>query len=257
MSGELIFPEFRYCTQPERSKKGKITSAEPIKPTVIHDLESFFWVLVWLGVTRGGPATTRECLTDRPNRPEIPPEVENILSSYFEGDSKNMAKLKRQAIHNWKPAPWSNEFLGDVRCALSDWLLSLDSLIRNFYEVLVQAYMSRIAKPDTYDESLHADVLRCFDKALANLKTGEFSDEEAAEFEAQFQKEITRREKDMGKLKTALSNVQGGEWDSPRTRKTLSGGREELPTKESDLRAPPIPQSPSPEEGRRKRQKPN
>lgn len=69
--------------------------------SVIHDLEGFFWVLLWVCISRSGPATCRKQLND----PDPSSMFYREWSSLFEGDSVVMKMLtmtkSRTAFVTW------------------------------------------------------------------------------------------------------------------------------------------------------------
>lgn len=218
-------------------------------PRAIHDLESFLWVLIWLGITRGAPASSRSGLNSDPQKAAIPVPLQRFLKQFFEGDLVAMATNKRKAFGSSMVTHQEhNEFLGETTAALSSWLSCLAPLIRSFYNVLAEAYKRREFENDDFNYGpLYTDVLKCFSSALEGLPQNELGAEERA----LVQKEMERRKKARGIWRLAQGGV--GDWeDTPKTQKTLSQGQEELPTELTELRAP---KSPSPEQRKSKRQR--
>lgn len=240
MSAELLINKPYFIHQQLRNKHKKGASQEQsqkpkeqIKHSAVHDLESFFWVLVWLCVTRGGPATRRACLdreaSDNSNAgPERDkesvrnPDLDRFLASTFENNSAGtLAEIKRGAFREILLADeeatnmWLYE-LDDL--LISDFFRPLQDLIRSYYRVLQTAYHNR----DHRD--LHSKVIKCFEDAQADVSISAENLLDEPRLKEQYERELKRRMNDLQREDDAnvygdaavRDSLQGmGIWESP------------------------------------------
>ncbi|KAA1475872.1 hypothetical protein DENSPDRAFT_853289 [Dentipellis sp. KUC8613] len=91
-------------------EKGAGVPAQPmpgIKHDAIHDLESFFWVLCWICLTREGPGRSRETWSDSPAQTNAMKAV--IKDVYEKGDPAALANEKLKLLGsagNWTNIIW-------------------------------------------------------------------------------------------------------------------------------------------------------
>ncbi|KAH9836683.1 uncharacterized protein C8Q71DRAFT_867554 [Rhodofomes roseus] len=164
----------------------------------IHDLESFLWVLVWICLTREGPAKRRRDLSSTQQSEQLS-GLRQIVIDLFEGDKHVLMRTKRHLIH----VASERELVDDeLLCYVSDFMAPLKDLIFDFLALIRIAY-----KDNRRDaQAVYEDVLRLFDKHIRSLKEGHPSEL----FKKLREDEDKRRANDIGNT-----------WDtSPNARRT-------------------------------------
>ncbi|KAI0736635.1 hypothetical protein C8Q72DRAFT_879063 [Fomitopsis betulina] len=104
----------------------------------IHDLESFCWVLVWICLTRDGPARRRRALYLTEQATDTAELREQVLS-LFESGRREVALAKQNIM--------LMGFRGDFPIVdhVSEFYSPLRRLITDFLKILVEAYQQRPA----------------------------------------------------------------------------------------------------------------
>lgn len=205
----------------------------------MHDLESFFWVLVWLCLTRGGPAARRHCLDHDADRNK---ELDKQLRKFFEHDDMEvLATHKRdifRQLDNEEIPSWN---LNDILGCLSEFTSPLSDLIRNFFRVIQNACRQN-------NRDLHAAVIAEFDKAEIELMKNPPS--LTPKMKEQLRSEIGRRNKETGSVrdedskyveKNATDARAIGTWDDSPSQVRIAR-TDELP---EELRDRPEAENPS------------
>lgn len=118
-----------------------------------HDLKAFFWVLVYICMSRGAPARRREELLQTHSN-----STSNLRQQFrdlFEASGDSLLALTKQAvIEN------SKRFGTRVMKHITTYCQPLIPLVKAFYKALTGAYQSRQM------DNLYDIVLRAFDDAL-------------------------------------------------------------------------------------------
>ncbi|KAI0924109.1 hypothetical protein AcV5_010538 [Taiwanofungus camphoratus] len=203
------------------------------KHDFIHDLESFFWVLVWLCMSRSGPAKRREELIT-PNSEDD--EFCETFKQLFEGSDDVLVLMKEKVFR--VPESFDSAVLDHV----TDWCDPLKSLLEKFYDILTAAYA---------DEKRNFDI-KIYEAVINAFQTME--DELEKRPEKKYAKlrehEEARRHRDLQ-----------GHWDlsSPKTRKTAAGTQKTAAETQEPPTPPPTlpaylkePESPTPQSKRAK-----
>ncbi|KAI0736626.1 hypothetical protein C8Q72DRAFT_948146 [Fomitopsis betulina] len=141
----------------------------------IHDLESFCWVLVWICLTRDGPARRRPALystEQATNAAELCKQVRLL----FESEPDMVALAKRDIM--WEASGGDFPIVDHV----SEFYSPLRRLITDFLKILVEAYHRRpanLALEDTTDkwkeesvmnaEAIYQSVIDKFDQEIKDL----------------------------------------------------------------------------------------
>lgn len=185
------------------------------KHDAIHDLEAFFWVLVWFCMSRDGPAQRRmELFPDNEHQP--PNGLRDTFAHLFEADDTTLGKTKEGMFVR------EGDFDANVLAQFSDFCKPLQSLAEQFFDLLQSAY-----KNHDYD-GLYEKIISAFDKELAHLPLDVIEKYRGLE-----KKEEERRRGD-----------SAGHWDvhSPSARLAAANGQEVPPSS----RYLPEPTSPTP-----------
>lgn len=164
--------------------------------SAVHDLEAFHWVLVWLAMSRGGPAASRGDV--RRSLSKESKESRKTLSDLFHSDLQASAQEKRYCF--LQPDRW----LDLLETVLSVYSCDLLDLLSKFFVLLYNAY-----REHDYD-GLHERILEIFEDAEKQLATNppQYDDETCQIFEELADKERDRRFLDLGRC-------EGGE-ESPK-----------------------------------------
>ncbi|CCM06880.1 uncharacterized protein FIBRA_09189 [Fibroporia radiculosa] len=145
MSGELLRKR-RYFVQPDE------TLSAP-RHDAIHDMESFLWVLVYICLSRDGPAHRRRELWD--NSEDAEPLRDN-WRALFEGEFGYLAK--RTLIDN------RGEFKLCVLNFLPDYYKPLETVLAKLRDILETAYRSR-----EFDH-VHEDFIKAMEAARLKME---------------------------------------------------------------------------------------
>jgi hypothetical protein len=122
----------------------------------VHDLEGFFWVLVWLFLSRDGPARRQsELLPDHKD-----PQQESFRTAFtntFEESDKVLALVKQRLFTT------PQHFLESILRNISNYCRPLDELLKKFYLALHNAH-----RHHSFDD-LYDNVIGAFDEAEAKV----------------------------------------------------------------------------------------
>ncbi|KAH8089884.1 hypothetical protein BXZ70DRAFT_495190 [Cristinia sonorae] len=120
----------------------------------IHDIESFFWVLVYHCLVRAGPGGA--------HRTELDPKVgtndiKDIVYTLFEAEESRMSKTKREVFE------CTSEFQSRVVDRFHSYFAPLKPLVLRWRQILMSNY---IVSDDIVHGTIHEQVLRLLDKTL-------------------------------------------------------------------------------------------
>lgn len=197
------------------------------EPSFQHDLEAFFWVLVYLCLSRGAPALRRtELLKAMP---------ENPMATLFQGQFFSLFEAADNAMgYNKYEIMTEPDDLRRVVRNISGWCRPLVPLVEAFHKALVDTYKSREM------DGLYDAVISAFDEAL-KLDALQDESEHSKMYLVNLQQEMERRKKDFP-----------GDWDkvnSPSAKGLNPASRQGSAGRSSLAQAPP---SPSPVPGRKR-----
>ncbi|TFY70025.1 hypothetical protein EVG20_g2910 [Dentipellis fragilis] len=131
-------------------------AASGVKHDAIHDLESLFWVLCWICLTREGPGKIRETW---PKSTEQVNLIRATIAETFEhNSSKDIARFKLELLGTL--GTWSNKIMG----AASPYFMPLSDCLYDLHELLWDTYGTR-------------DFSRIHEEFLAILAQAEASEE--------------------------------------------------------------------------------
>jgi hypothetical protein len=160
----------------------------------VHDLEAFFWVLVWFCMSRDGPATRRvELLAESRDSSYLRTAFVDLFEADDGGLASNKERMFLAKIH----------FEATVLPNMSGYCEPLEQLVEEFYDILTAAHKSR-----DY-QGLYDQIIDAFDAAEKTLM--ELPSDFIDVYRALERAEQERRRKDLG-----------GHWDvdSPPTKTT-------------------------------------
>ncbi|KAI9065068.1 hypothetical protein FKP32DRAFT_533927 [Trametes sanguinea] len=134
-------------------------------PDAIHDMESFFWLLLNISITSSGPGAERreELCDNHPDGDRVPEEVLDlcdVVYRLFEGPLETIAQNKKVLFEKPK------EFESSVLCHVHPYFDPLKPLLRRWWQLLVLAY-----KFEGYEYyGIHGFVIRLLEETLRNLQ---------------------------------------------------------------------------------------
>lgn len=138
----------------------------PVVHDAIHDMESFFWVLLYICITRSGPGgDRRKELTEdfnaasEPSRTQIL-ELRRMVHCFFDGGLEIIAWNKKDLFESS-----SKEFETHLLVHVHSYFEPLKPLLRQWWELLLLAY-----KFEGYEyHNIHKFVIELLEKALGTL----------------------------------------------------------------------------------------
>ncbi|OSD08234.1 hypothetical protein PYCCODRAFT_1357249 [Trametes coccinea BRFM310] len=136
----------------------------------IHDMESCFWVLLYLCMTRSGPGGVRreELVSELDAVPAEIEELRTIVYCFFDGSLERIARNKKQAFEDYK------SFEPLVLRHIHPYFEPLRPLLRRWWELLLLAY-----EFEGYEyHNIHALVIELLERALKELGTEDLSDDQ-------------------------------------------------------------------------------
>lgn len=154
MSSELLTAEVIFSQSvplPGIRRHALDPDSKPLH-SAVHDLESFFWVLVWLCLLLVRPAEAR-------NTEDCGRVLRDAMKDLFDGDEDRYLAASKELT--WVS---DQKFTNKVLINISPYCLPLKNLVITFRRTLYNAYIERNF------EGLHEAVLALFDDALAQLE---------------------------------------------------------------------------------------
>ncbi|KAL4245222.1 hypothetical protein ABKN59_010024 [Abortiporus biennis] len=144
----------------EEGATGNHKATAPIYHSPVHDLESFFWLLCWICITRSGPSTSRLGDLDvKFNKDDQ--KIALLNHELFE--EEDMVKLGDNKRKYFCDGNFFNELVG----SFSPYFAKFSLLVRSLRLTLYSAY-----KNQKFD-GLHEDFLEMFDVFINWLKQNE------------------------------------------------------------------------------------
>jgi hypothetical protein len=183
----------------------------------VHDLEGFFWVLVWLCLSRDGPTRRRSELLPDNNDPQQE-QFRTVFARTFEAGDDVLALTKQRMFTT--PGYFVKSILRNV----SSYCKPLEPLLRQFYTTLRRAHENHTSE-GLYDELI--DAFHDAEAMVAQLPS-DFTDA----YRILEHAEEERRRKD-----------GGGSWDahSPPIKDVAGTGRQPNSPSTSQHCDPPSP----------------
>ncbi|EIN05139.1 hypothetical protein PUNSTDRAFT_137821 [Punctularia strigosozonata HHB-11173 SS5] len=155
MSGELI--------SPARAPYHPGFNRYVVVQGVIHDIESFFWVLVYLCLTRTGKGQWRDELLKDPPEDDVAKKIlHNIVYCLYDSSEEAVLKDNKAALF-LMPDHMENHI---VKAFHPD-LICLQPLVLSWWKLLVFSYRTY---NDLTPGVIHAQVLKLFDEELKGIK---------------------------------------------------------------------------------------
>ncbi|KAI0329143.1 hypothetical protein GY45DRAFT_916885 [Cubamyces sp. BRFM 1775] len=145
--------------------QGDRSTPSAVVHDAIHDMESFFWVLLYLCITRAGPGG--ECRKDMICKlNEIPEEqqgqveeLRDLVHCLFDGDMTNLASTKKDLFEQ------PQNFEQQVLCHIHPYFEVLKPTLSRWWNLLVLAYAF-----EGYEyHNIHALVIELLDQAAVGL----------------------------------------------------------------------------------------
>ncbi|KAH9885619.1 hypothetical protein C8Q73DRAFT_659679 [Cubamyces lactineus] len=178
----------------------------------IHDMESLFWVLLFLCITRAGPGGERREdfageLTDFPKeRQDQVARLRNAVRNLFDGDVATIAYYKEHLFQN--PQEFETEILRHIH----PYFEVLKPTLCRWWDLLVLAYTF-----EGYEyHNIHAFVIELLDMAARDLASLDDSQQtEDTEDKEKSQKAVEKRINHLRKVTWAFSRSQASRPTSP------------------------------------------
>ncbi|KAI0370607.1 hypothetical protein BV20DRAFT_286509 [Pilatotrama ljubarskyi] len=155
--------------QPDRYGLGGLVQSRVVVHDAIHDMESFFWVLLYLSLTRSGPGGNRrkELSGDLDTQPERDreqvAELRHVVYCFFDGTLEVIAWNKKRLFER------SELFETLVLCHVHPYFDPLKPALRQWLSLLLNAY-----EFEGYEyHNIHEFVIALLEKALRDLPPDE------------------------------------------------------------------------------------
>lgn len=190
MSAELLWPQYYFgkdwlgdeLEEGFTEQAEEAPSQESPSHNEVHDLEAFFWVVVWYCISRGAPATRRsELFTEHPDRNSIHLRKEFRLT--FEIDDDDSLAGRKMCIICTKSI-----FERSLLSHISEYCLPLKSLVMKLYLALRSAHEQHTA------DGLYEKVIEAFDDAETAVE--KLPEEYKMKYLAQQEAEEKRRDQE-------------------------------------------------------------
>ena len=162
----------------------------------VHDIESFFWILMYICLTRKGPDGARRDELDHQDDPsDYTEELRGIIYCLFGCDWRRVIQKKTAVLEDRRN-------LEDIILPyFHPYFDGLKDLIRKWHGLLYHAYSFRLIEYDI----IHDQSLKLIQEALASL-----------EQKAKKRHQLMKVESDQRNVETACSNpLIGAEADIP------------------------------------------
>ncbi|EIN05103.1 hypothetical protein PUNSTDRAFT_137789 [Punctularia strigosozonata HHB-11173 SS5] len=154
MSGELVSPGFPY--HPGFGRYIVVRG-------VIHDIESYFWVLVYLCLTRTGNGEWRDELLEDPPEDDVPMKIlHKFVYCFFDTSEEIMLNANKTALFK-RP----DDVEKHIVKAFHPDLICLQPLVLSFWKLLAFSYRTY---NDLIPGVIHAQLLKLFDEELKGIK---------------------------------------------------------------------------------------
>ncbi|THH10375.1 hypothetical protein EW146_g8388 [Bondarzewia mesenterica] len=126
------------------------------KHDAVHDLESFFWVLLYLSFVRSGPCIRREELISAPL--PVKTRLQRSFVRLFEAPNRDVLIISKQKVFDV-----DRVLKKDILPLISPFCSPLTCLISEFHGILHEAYKSYSF------EGIHDKVIAAFERAELSL----------------------------------------------------------------------------------------
>ncbi|KIJ38846.1 hypothetical protein M422DRAFT_258493 [Sphaerobolus stellatus SS14] len=161
----------------------------------IHDIESFFWLLIHIMLTRNGPGGSRR---------DISVALAGVLDLYFHGDPGTLSRKKGGLFLFSKKYEDAQAELSNLMVHFDSYFEPLKSLVQQWWNLLYFAH-----KYEAYELwNIHANTLRILDKPLPGPSSAQSE---------QTNPEVNRREEYHKSTLDAIKNSTIARRPQPRT----------------------------------------
>ncbi|KAH9847679.1 hypothetical protein C2E23DRAFT_863190 [Lenzites betulinus] len=160
------------------SEVTRVQQSYPVVHDAIHDMESFFWVFLYICITRSGPGGDRQKeLTEdfkaasEPSRTQIL-ELRRVVHCFFDGGLDIITRNKKELFERSR-----NEFEMHLLLHIYSYFEPLKPVLRQWWELLLLAYVF-----EGYEyHNIHKFVTELLERALEmvrDLPANEATDDE-------------------------------------------------------------------------------
>ncbi|KIJ42453.1 hypothetical protein M422DRAFT_780039 [Sphaerobolus stellatus SS14] len=161
----------------------------------IHDIESFFWLLIHIMLTRNGPGGSRR---------DISVALERVLNQYFHADPSTLTIMKGGLFLFSEKYEDAQAELSNLMVHFDSYFESLKGLVQEWWNLLYFAH-----KYKAYELwNVHANTLRILDKPLPGSSSAQSE---------QTNQEVNRREEYHKSTLDAIKNSTIARRPQPRT----------------------------------------
>ncbi len=201
----------------------------------VHDMESFFWVLVHICITRSGPDAQRRAELDGEAKDH--PKLHLVVYCLFDGDRDVLVFNKRKLFK----AP--NDFKEFIIPHFHPYFEKLQPFMQEWFDLLVLAY--RYVEGYEY-HNIHRRVQDILDRALAimPLEEADSSEGRTAVIEER-RNSLYELTKNLEEVDRGTGIIHGFDRTSPRAQRPGNAEQYTDPT-DSSVNFKPLPSSPTP-----------
>ncbi|KAG6907584.1 hypothetical protein DXG01_008341 [Tephrocybe rancida] len=144
----------------------------PFVHEVIHDMESFLWVLVHICMTRNGPGIGMRRPELDKNSESFSLDLQDAIVSYFDGGETKLIDTKSYLLRI------PETFESAIIAHFDPYFEPLKELVRKWWDILILGYRYRA---DEY-YNIHSHIIRIIDEALGTI-LGPSTEDTAKELE--------------------------------------------------------------------------
>ena len=218
MSAEVMNIRHRLAHNKYNHRAAKFTRQ------AVHDMESFFWVLVYICLTRNGPDGTRRNELDHEDNPSDDTEgLQDVINCLFGCDWANIARNKTRVLECEK------DLVDLIFPYFHPYFNGLKDLMRKWRELLYRAHQFHLVEYDT----IHDRSLELIEEALVKIASNLGEDREPTKKDCE-RRNVLEPPQISGACRNALTNP-------PSQDLSRSVGEVDVPL---DIRRPTSPERP-------------
>ena len=194
MSPEVMLGEHSLVNSEHKESSSTFTHQ------AVHDMESFFWVLMYICLTRKGPGGARRDELDHEDNPsDHTKELRHIIYCLFDCNWEPLTRNKTRVLTS------GNDLEDFILPYFHPYFDDLKDLMRKWRELLCRAHEFHLAECDT----IHDQSLRLIEEALDKIRSKVTEEHELTKVELERRKaEMARILKTCRDLSTPSSHAQ-------------------------------------------------
>ena len=148
----------------------------------INDVESLFWVLIFICLVRKGPGINMlrtELLEDDPKDEEL----QNILHSYFDSDNRPVISQNKKELFIQ-----DDNMDKDILANFHPYFEPLKNMMDQWLRIMILAYEHR--KFEYY--TIHDQIIHIVDQAIENLSNSQLNEDPKTKVEAKRRQDLRK-----------------------------------------------------------------